>query len=205
MIEELASVVLATDVLERGLRTGDIGTVVMVHQRGQGYRLLRGMQEGYAILRVKQWRNSLMASSMRQYRDQVLAEIDAVPAEYLPLLLQLMRTFRETITLKPAAASFQQGWQEAQRGELAPVAELWEGGETPGDRIAGVAYRVFKVRIKNSDIAKGKSGGYRVIYYQLRHDAVVLVTMYSKTEQGDIAADEIRRIITAHDIDEKQI
>jgi hypothetical protein len=64
---------------------------------------------------------------MRQYRDQGLAEVDAVPAEYLPLLLQLMRTFRETIALKPAAASFQQGWQEAQRGELAPVAELGEG------------------------------------------------------------------------------
>ncbi|HEX6291930.1 MAG TPA: hypothetical protein VFZ66_22280 [Herpetosiphonaceae bacterium] len=60
-----------------------------------------------------------------QYRDQVLAEVDALPPEYLPLLLQLMRTFRETIILKPAVASFQQGWQEAQRGEIMPAAELW--------------------------------------------------------------------------------
>ena len=37
MIEELASVVLATDMPERGLLAGDIGTVVMVHQQGQGY------------------------------------------------------------------------------------------------------------------------------------------------------------------------
>ena len=29
MIEELASVVLTTDIPERGLQTGDIGTVVM--------------------------------------------------------------------------------------------------------------------------------------------------------------------------------
>jgi hypothetical protein len=37
MIEELASVVLTTDVPERGLTAGDIGTVVMVHQGGRGY------------------------------------------------------------------------------------------------------------------------------------------------------------------------
>ncbi len=37
MIEELASVVLTTDMPERGLQAGDIGTVVMVHQEGQGY------------------------------------------------------------------------------------------------------------------------------------------------------------------------
>jgi hypothetical protein len=37
MIEELATVVLTNDVPERGLQAGDIGTVVMVHQDGQGY------------------------------------------------------------------------------------------------------------------------------------------------------------------------
>lgn len=37
MIEELASVVLTTDLPERGLQAGDIGTVVLVHQDGKGY------------------------------------------------------------------------------------------------------------------------------------------------------------------------
>ena len=37
MIEELASVVLTTNMPERGLQAGDIGTVVMVHQSGNGY------------------------------------------------------------------------------------------------------------------------------------------------------------------------
>jgi hypothetical protein len=37
MIEELASIVLTADLPECGLRAGDIGTVVMVHQQGQGY------------------------------------------------------------------------------------------------------------------------------------------------------------------------
>lgn len=37
MIEELASVVLTTSLPEHGLQSGDIGTVVLVHQAGQGY------------------------------------------------------------------------------------------------------------------------------------------------------------------------
>jgi hypothetical protein len=45
---------------------------------------------------------------------------------YLPLLLQLVRTFRESLTLKPAAASFRQGWQEARQGITYPLATLWD-------------------------------------------------------------------------------
>ncbi len=37
MIEELTSVVLTTNLPERGLQAGDIGTVVLVHQEGKGY------------------------------------------------------------------------------------------------------------------------------------------------------------------------
>ena len=37
MIEDLARVVLTLDLPERGLRAGDIGTVVMAHQDNAGY------------------------------------------------------------------------------------------------------------------------------------------------------------------------
>jgi hypothetical protein len=67
-----------------------------------------------------------MATATTMYRDQVLAELEALPEEYLPFVLQLMRAFRESITLKPAADSFRQGWQEAQQGETFPVATLWD-------------------------------------------------------------------------------
>lgn len=60
------------------------------------------------------------------YCDQVLAELDALPEEYLPFVLQLVRTFRESITLKPAVASFRQGWREAQEGSTYPLASLWD-------------------------------------------------------------------------------
>lgn len=37
MIEELDRAVLTTDLPEHGLRAGDLGTVVMVHDGGAGY------------------------------------------------------------------------------------------------------------------------------------------------------------------------
>ena len=61
------------------------------------------------------------------YRKQVLAEVEAVPAEFLPLLLQMIRTYRESVSMKPAAESFERGWQEAQAGETVPMKHLWEG------------------------------------------------------------------------------
>lgn len=60
------------------------------------------------------------------YKEQVLAELDGFPEEYLPFVLQLMRSFRESVTLKPASESFRQGWQEAQQGDTYPVATLWD-------------------------------------------------------------------------------
>lgn len=39
MIDELDRVVLATELPEHGLKPGDIGTVVLVHQGGAGYEV----------------------------------------------------------------------------------------------------------------------------------------------------------------------
>ncbi|MEG4075137.1 type II toxin-antitoxin system RelE/ParE family toxin [Microcoleus sp. Pol14C2] len=50
------------------------------------------------------------------------------------------------------------------RNDIQPVIEQLQAGELPGDRIPGMEYEIFKVRIKNSDIQKGKSAGYRAIY-----------------------------------------
>jgi hypothetical protein len=68
-----------------------------------------------------------MSTATITYRNQVLTELEALPDEYLPFILQLMRAFRESVTLKPAAESFRQGWREAQQGDVSPVATLWDG------------------------------------------------------------------------------
>lgn len=70
-----------------------------------------------------------------------------------------------------------------------------EQGETPGDQVRGIEYPVYKARVRNTDVSKGKSGGYRVIYYLKMPTLIILVTIYSKTEQADITLEEIRRLI----------
>jgi mRNA-degrading endonuclease RelE of RelBE toxin-antitoxin system len=81
------------------------------------------------------------------------------------------------------------------RTDLQPLLNELQSGNFIGDQIPGTGYTVFKVRLKNSDIQKGKSGGYRVIY-QLRGDTyILLVVIYSKSDQDDIPANQIRDII----------
>lgn len=61
-----------------------------------------------------------------RYEEQLIKEIRETPEEYYPNLLQIVRLFRESVALKPAEASFRQGWQEAQLGQTRPVSELWK-------------------------------------------------------------------------------
>jgi mRNA-degrading endonuclease RelE of RelBE toxin-antitoxin system len=79
--------------------------------------------------------------------------------------------------------------------DLQPILDQLASGSRPGDQVPQVRYEVFKVRAKNSDAQKGKSGGYRLIYYAKSASEVVLITVYSKTEQADIAPQDIRQII----------
>lgn len=81
------------------------------------------------------------------------------------------------------------------RSDLQPILDQLAEGARPGDQVSRVSYDVFKVRVKNSDASRGKSGGYRVIYHVKSASDVVLITLYSKTEQSDVSPDEIRRII----------
>ena len=59
------------------------------------------------------------------YRHRVVEEIDKIPAEYLPSILEVIRAFRESVTFKSAEASFRHGWKEALDGDTHPVSELW--------------------------------------------------------------------------------
>jgi mRNA-degrading endonuclease RelE of RelBE toxin-antitoxin system len=81
------------------------------------------------------------------------------------------------------------------RLDLQPLIEQLEACETPGDRISDTDHVIFKIRVKNSSIQKGKSGGYRVIYYVKTNIQIILLTMYSKSDQSSINASEVRKII----------
>ena len=58
------------------------------------------------------------------------------------------------------------------KSDIQPVIEQMDSGQTPGDQIPRTHYPVFKVRIKNTDIKKGKRSGYRMIYYLKTQESV---------------------------------
>lgn len=82
------------------------------------------------------------------------------------------------------------------RSDIQPVIEAIQSGEFPGDRISGIDLVVFKVRVRNRNLQKGKSSGYRLIYQVKPPKEALLIDIYSKLDQGDISANQIRRIIS---------
>ena len=68
-----------------------------------------------------------MGEKFSAYQKQFADEIKQIPEEYLPNLVQIVRIFRESVSLRPAEDSFRQGWKEALAGETRPVSELWDG------------------------------------------------------------------------------
>ncbi len=60
------------------------------------------------------------------YLTELEKEIHQIPAEFLPLLLSIVKSYRQSLLLMSAEDSFKQGWQEARQGETYPLADLWE-------------------------------------------------------------------------------
>ena len=85
------------------------------------------------------------------------------------------------------------------RLDLQPLIEQLKSGETPGDRVTGIKYQIFKVRLKNSNIQKGKSGGYRVIYYLKTETEIILATIYSKSDLSDVSNQVIEEAIAQYE------
>ena len=83
------------------------------------------------------------------------------------------------------------------RDDVEPVIEQVSRGETPGDQLTRVARPVFKVRVPNRDARRGKRGGYRMLYYLQTGQRVVLLALYSKSDQSDIEVREITRYLQA--------
>jgi len=81
--------------------------------------------------------------------------------------------------------------------DIREVEDWLRSGEVKGDLIPGLSsLQIFKIRQKNSSINSGKSGGFRIIYYQIReNDVIVMLTIYSKTETENISKSEILEIL----------
>ena len=84
------------------------------------------------------------------------------------------------------------------RSDVQPVIERLQNGEVLGEEIPRVGFSLFKVRIRNSDIRRGKRSGYRLIYYLRTPSKIVLITILSKLDQEDISSRQIRKIVIEH-------
>jgi len=55
---------------------------------------------------------------------------------------------------------------------------------------------VYKIRLANSSIPIGKSGGFRVITYLIDNEKkIYLLSIYSKTQQDTISDNDLREIL----------
>ncbi len=68
--------------------------------------------------------------------------------------------------------------------------------ENPTNSIL-IQENIYKVRLKNSNLQKGKSSGYRVYYfYKNSKNLIVLLYIYSKTEQTNLSDEDLKKLIT---------
>lgn len=83
------------------------------------------------------------------------------------------------------------------RSDVQSIIEQLQQGNIIGDKIGGIGeeYVIYKVRIRNSNIQKGKSAGYRLIYQIESPTSILLLTIYSKSDREDIDVNEIRDIV----------
>ena len=49
----------------------------------------------------------------------------------------------------------------------------------------------YKIRMKNSSISKGKSGGFRVIYFLIVDEKILILKIYSKNEIENLSNEYI--------------
>lgn len=56
----------------------------------------------------------------------------------------------------------------------------------------------YKIRLKNNANNKGKSAGYRVVTYTKIKDTVVLVYIYSKSNEESVSSHKIDEIISTY-------
>ncbi|EDN65945.1 conserved hypothetical protein [Beggiatoa sp. PS] len=70
-----------------------------------------------------------MTTLTQNYTQQLVNEIQQTPVEYLPILLRI-KSYRESVTLNTAEASFRQGWKETLNGDTHPIKNLWDDIDT---------------------------------------------------------------------------
>ena len=59
----------------------------------------------------------------------------------------------------------------------------------------GIAHNCFKIRVRNSSVPTGKSGGFRVIYFLKTEKKIYLLEIFSKSDMESIDENKLILIL----------
>ena len=63
-----------------------------------------------------------------------------------------------------------------------------------------IGHNCFKLRLANSSVPTGKSGGFRVIYFLRQEEKIYLLAIYSKSDLENLDEKKLLDIIMANDL-----
>ncbi len=65
-----------------------------------------------------------------------------------------------------------------------------------------IQHNCYKIRVANSSVPTGKSGGFRVIYYFIdEQNNLYLMNIYSKTQKESISENELLELLKVNGLD----
>ena len=81
------------------------------------------------------------------------------------------------------------------KDDLIPLVKKLKQGILEGDRLQGFDGNIYKVRVASFDQKRGKSGGFRVVYYAITEDEEInLLFIFPKASQENLTPNQTRRI-----------
>jgi len=78
------------------------------------------------------------------------------------------------------------------KADLKRFIQDFKEGRGRGRAIPGLRHKVYKARMKSTDMRRGKRGGFRIIYYlQIADGKIIFLSIYAKSRREDIRVQEI--------------
>jgi len=68
-----------------------------------------------------------MTQRTENYTEQLVAEIQMVPEEYMPALIDMIHAFRAGVIQKSFEEELQDSFRDAKSGKTFPINTLWDG------------------------------------------------------------------------------
>ncbi|MCY4464438.1 MAG: hypothetical protein OXE46_02760 [Chloroflexi bacterium] len=80
-------------------------------------------------------------------------------------------------------------------GEVDRLANQLGDGERPGIQYKRMGGNVYRVRLPNRSARRGKSAGFRVAYYAVREDNVVLLAICDRKDCAELQEANLRALM----------